>query len=1019
MKHNKCLLLLTLVGSMGLVACGGKTSDPTHSGSDTQVDYKSKLEMALEKDYSNMTVEVVSVYDGGEQSEAYYEYYYNDYIVVYSPDVAEMGYDPYSFYHDYNGENYLYFTADRPNDPTSTAAWLKEGYVDTIKYDIKYAYFDMDELLNNVDPKDAVYQSGMYIISDAEVVSGLNQTLFGTFFFNDIEYVVLNVGNDGYLSQVIGLQELDNEDDFVQIKFGYIGETTVPTTLPEAPNETNVMEYWQYKGWDGPYVETYVDSLTLTPNKALDNDVLVMEIEEVVQAIYTFEPANANQAKDWRLHSTNENVAVINFDYDGPNGEKRVKITAVGEGDAEVYIRARGQSGIDTGVESNHISVHVNPIQEQNLEGMVYDLTFTGLTSDGTLGVANALNNNLPVSATTTKASINSGNSDLFGNDQTLLLNPGENGTGSATVTFDFDDQQVSSISLYYGLYWPADMTNASWINTITLDTSNDGVEWNSLDIKDEVLHNISSENFKLLEKEFAPASKVRISITSGFVGKAFRFSFSRVAFMANDSCHDHEEVIDIPVESVVISSNATTVKCGKSLTIGYVVNPTNATNQSLTWHSSNEDVATFTNNLLTASATNAGTTEIYAKAANGVESNRLTITVEAVPALDTRLLGTWLGDDYVTRVKLTFTETSVTALVSASSNEEQFVLNYEDKEGNTYAFKDSNSNELYVSYSSSNEIYVQAKLGEVYINRYTHNYNIYRYIPATSITLSSTKTTLNVGDTTSISISYNPTTATGIGVTDEITWTADQEGIVEFNNTTSGTTSLFVRAIGAGTVVITATNGDGINDSITLTVNEPVKVSSIAISSATGSNEVEVNGTLTLTATVTGVGGETPANSEVTWSSSNSSVASVSSTGVVTGKVASDDLVTITATARDGSGVYGTFEVKVIDATTAIPSGLVGTWTGVDSMMSCTINITITEDGNLTLENADTAEVFEFTLTSISGNSYTFEDEEGNVMVVQFDARYPDEAKFELNDGEMSTDSYIVISSYDEYTKQ
>ena len=75
MKYTKCLLMLTLAASLGLAGCNSTSSeDTTPSPSTSQIDYKSKLAAALEKDYSNMTAEVASVYEHGEGSEYYLEY---------------------------------------------------------------------------------------------------------------------------------------------------------------------------------------------------------------------------------------------------------------------------------------------------------------------------------------------------------------------------------------------------------------------------------------------------------------------------------------------------------------------------------------------------------------------------------------------------------------------------------------------------------------------------------------------------------------------------------------------------------------------------------------------------------------------------------------------------------------------------------------------------------------------------------------------------------------------------------
>ena len=177
---------------------------------------------------------------------------------------------------------------------------------------------------------------------------------------------------------------------------------------------------------------------------------------------------------------------------------------------------------------------------------------------------------------------------------------------------------------------------------------------------------------------------------------------------------------------------------------------------------------------------------------------------------------------------------------------------------------------------------------------------------------------------------------------------------------------------------------------------------------------EVEEGKTITLTAKTT------PAftTRKLTWASSDETVATVKD-GVVTGKTASETPVTITATATDGSGVSATFEVTVIAPTSAIPAGLVGTWEGTDEgAYGSTIDIVIVSNGNLTLNLPDAETSYSFTLASSSGTTYVFNDAEGNTLTVTFDARYPDEAKFELNNGEMTYDEYISLSGYGAFTK-
>lgn len=98
------------------------------------------------------------------------------------------------------------------------------------------------------------------------------------------------------------------------------------------------------------------------------------------------------------------------------------------------------------------------------------------------------------------------------------------------------------------------------------------------------------------------------------------------------------------------------------------------------------------------------------------------------------------------------------------------------------------------------------------------------------------------------------------------------------------------------------------------------VKVSGITITSATGSNSMVNGTTLQLTAVVAP---DNATNKEVTWSSSDAdeTYVSVDQTGLLTAKAVTTDNVTITATAKDGSGVAGTFSLSV----TSVPVAVTG----------------------------------------------------------------------------------------------
>ena len=98
----------------------------------------------------------------------------------------------------------------------------------------------------------------------------------------------------------------------------------------------------------------------------------------------------------------------------------------------------------------------------------------------------------------------------------------------------------------------------------------------------------------------------------------------------------------------------------------------------------------------------------------------------------------------------------------------------------------------------------------------------------------------------------------------------------------------------------------------ITVKMN-PKKVSSISLNKTSAS--LAIGGTVELS--VSNVSPSDAVDKTVTWSSSNSSVASVNATGVVTAEAAGTAI--ITATANDGSGTTATCSVTVYPAGTIV----------------------------------------------------------------------------------------------------
>jgi len=181
--------------------------------------------------------------------------------------------------------------------------------------------------------------------------------------------------------------------------------------------------------------------------------------------------------------------------------------------------------------------------------------------------------------------------------------------------------------------------------------------------------------------------------------------------------------------------------------------------------------------------------------------------------------------------------------------------------------------------------------------------------IALTSLTIVSKPATIN--NSVQLSITKVPTNTTQTGVI----WTSSNTAVA-----TVDTTGL-VTAITAGsaTITVTSTSNSTISDSFTATYSRTVALVSVTSVSILGAKTMTVGGTTQLTATVL------PSNANniaVTWSSSNTALATVSSSGLVTAIAAGS--VNIIATSNSNNTVYSiaTISVSEISVTGVSVSG-------------------------------------------------------------------------------------------------
>jgi hypothetical protein len=147
------------------------------------------------------------------------------------------------------------------------------------------------------------------------------------------------------------------------------------------------------------------------------------------------------------------------------------------------------------------------------------------------------------------------------------------------------------------------------------------------------------------------------------------------------------------------------------------------------------------------------------------------------------------------------------------------------------------------------------------------------------------------------------------------VTWASDAPGVADVspNGLVTGKTA-------GGPVTITATSeGQSGTSSVTVTATaEPVASVEVAPSSAS----IAVGGTVQLTATPKDAGGQPLTGRTITWASNATGVATVSTTGLVTGVAAGPATVTATSEGQSGS--------SSITVSTGGTAALVGQWSAV-----------------------------------------------------------------------------------------
>ncbi|HTJ24284.1 MAG TPA: Ig-like domain-containing protein [Gemmatimonadaceae bacterium] len=219
--------------------------------------------------------------------------------------------------------------------------------------------------------------------------------------------------------------------------------------------------------------------------------------------------------------------------------------------------------------------------------------------------------------------------------------------------------------------------------------------------------------------------------------------------------------------------------------------------------------------------------------------------------------------------------------------------------------------------------------------------------LPVGSVTVTPSPTSIIIGQSTTLTATVKD--VNGTTVTRPVTWSSSNTAKATVNS------SGVVTSVDTGKVTITATS-EGVSGTASVTIL-PVPVASVTVSPATAT--IGVGKTVTLGAVTKDANGNVLTGRTITWSTSDATVATVSSTGVVTGAGSGGKTATITATSEGKSGTATiTVTLVPVGSVTVTPSPasvIIGQTTQLTATVKDTNGLVVT-DRAVTWTSSNTA---------------------------------------------------------------
>ena len=347
-----------------------------------------------------------------------------------------------------------------------------------------------------------------------------------------------------------------------------------------------------------------------------------------------------------------------------------------------------------------------------------------------------------------------------------------------------------------------------------------------------------------------------------------------------------------VSVTGVSLNKTSLSLEEGGTETLTATVAPSDATNKAVSWKSSDSGVATVDSNGKV-TAVKAGSTTITITTTDGSKTATCSVTVTAKTPATVAVTGVSLN-----KSSLSLEEEGSETLTAKVAPD--------NATNKTVSWKSSDSGVATVDESGK---VTAVKIGSATITVTTKDGSktatckvtvTAKTIPLSSIEVSPKDAKILEGETLNLSVKYAPDNASDKSVT----WSSSNTNVAVVDD------KGVVTGVSEGNVDITAKTKNGLTSSCKVSVNKDASLKGIAFMDELVEVTLGIPETLYLVFTP-----EYAKNKNVTWKSSNTAVAKVSSEGEVEG--VKEGEVTITATSEEG-GFKATCKVKVTSAAKA-----------------------------------------------------------------------------------------------------